>query len=166
MLAHASERTDVGPMISREHAEHVEQLVTASVALGAQVLLGGTRDGALFAPTILEAVPPQAPVASTEVFGPVVSLFCYESLDDAIAAANHCDSLIHAAIFTNDLQQAMRASRELRAAGVMINDSNDYRLDAMPFGGAGRGGLGREGVKYALREMVQTKVVCFALDVA
>lgn len=153
---------DVGPLISLAHARRVQDIVDASVGLGARIALGGVRSGTLFAPTVLEDVPHAAPALSREIFGPVVSLLPYATLDEAILAANGADFRIHAAIFTDDLQEAMQATRELSAAGVMVNDSTDYRLDAMPFGGAGRGSMGREGVRFALREMVQTKVLCFA----
>jgi len=159
------EDTDVGPMISEDQARRVESMVRDAVAAGTTLLAGGTRHAALMQPTVLEQVRDDAPLAVEEVFGPVVSLFRCRDLDEAIVRANAAESMIHAAIFTRDLQQALRASRRLQAGGVMINDSTDYRLDAMPFGAA-RGGLGREGVKFALREMVQTKVVCFTLDVA
>jgi glyceraldehyde-3-phosphate dehydrogenase (NADP+) len=102
-------------------------------------------------------------VCLEEVFGPVVSLHSYKELDQAIAMANRPDYMIHAAVFTDSLQEAMHASRNLACAGLLINDSTDYRLDSMPFGGAKRGALGREGVKYAIREMVQTKMVCMNL---
>ena len=105
-----------------------------------------------------------APVVNEEVFGPVVSLHNFTTLEEAIEKANRPDYMIHAAIFTDNLQAAMHASRALDCAGVLINDSTDYRLDAMPFGGAKRGSMGREGVKFAIREMIQTKTVCMNLS--
>jgi glyceraldehyde-3-phosphate dehydrogenase (NADP+) len=160
-----AEDTDMGPMISESQARRVEAMVRDAVAAGARLLAGGGRHAALMEPTVLEQVHDDAPLTVEEIFGPVVSLFRCADLDEAIRRANAAFSMIHAAIFTRDLQQALSAARRLNAGGVMINDSTDYRLDAMPFGAA-RGGLGREGVKFALREMVQTKVVCFTLDVA
>jgi glyceraldehyde-3-phosphate dehydrogenase (NADP+) len=128
---------------------------------GARVLTGGARKGAVHEPTLLEDVPVCARLACEEAFGPVACLFRFAELDQAIDAANAADFSIHAAIFTESLRSAHYAARRLKAAGVMINDSTDYRLDAMPFGGAGRGNMGREGVRFAAREMSQTKVVCF-----
>ncbi len=153
--------TDVGPMIDEAQAERLVQWTVEARDMGASVLTGGTRNDAVFAPTLLEDVPDDARLASEEAFGPVASLFHFSDLDAAIDAANSAEFAIHAAIFTESLRTAHHAARRLRAAGVMINDSTDYRLDAMPFGGAGRGNMGREGVRFAAREMSQTKVVCF-----
>jgi glyceraldehyde-3-phosphate dehydrogenase (NADP+) len=156
-----SPETDVGPMISEREARRLTEWTGQAVAGGARLLTGGQCEGAIFHPAILEDVPDQARIACQEVFGPVVSLFRYSALDDAIAAANAVDYAIHAAIFTQSIHDAHHAARNLQAGGVMINDSTDYRLDAMPFGGAKRGNMGREGVRFAVREMSQTKVVCF-----
>lgn len=153
--------TDVGPMICRREAERLAEWTEEAIAGGAKLLTGGKAEGNIFLPTILEGVPRNARIACQEVFGPVVSLFSYSDLDEAIAEANAVDYAIHAAIFTQNIRMAHHAARQLQAAGVMINDSTDYRLDAMPFGGAKRGNLGREGVRFAIREMSQTKVVCF-----
>lgn len=152
---------DLGPMISAAQAERAHAWAWEAVAQGAALLAGGHREGPLLHPTVLENVPPDARVACEEVFGPVVSLFRFGEYDDAIAAANRMRFAIHAAIFTQSLRTAADAARRLNAAGVMVNDSTDYRLDAMPFGGAGHGNMGREGVRFAVREMSQTKVVCF-----
>ncbi|MGL3819666.1 aldehyde dehydrogenase family protein [Sphingopyxis sp. R3-92] len=153
--------TDIGPMICPEQAERIVAWTREAVAQGATLLTGGERAGTLVRPTLLADVPENARVACHEAFGPVASLFRFTDLDEAIDAANRADYAIHAAIFTESLRHARHAARRLRVAGVMINDSTDYRLDAMPFGGAGRGNMGREGVRFAVREMSQTKVVCF-----
>ncbi len=156
-----SPATDIGPMISEREAERLIDWTCEAVAAGARVLAGGRRDGALFHPTIVENAPDTTRVVCQEAFGPVVCLFVYDDLDAAIAASNQGDYAIHAAIFTGNIRDAHHAARNLQAAGVMINDSTDYRLDAMPFGGAKRGNMGREGVRFAIREMSQTKVICF-----
>jgi acyl-CoA reductase-like NAD-dependent aldehyde dehydrogenase len=153
--------TDVGPMIGGDEAARILAWADEAVARGATLLAGGERAGALVRPTLLADVSDDARVACHEAFGPVASLFRFADLDEAIDAANRADYAIHAAIFTESLKVARHAARRLRAAGVMINDSTDYRLDAMPFGGAGRGNMGREGVRFAAREMSQTKVICF-----
>lgn len=153
--------TDVGPMISVHQAERIVAWSQEAVNQGATLLAGGERTGSLVLPTLLADVADDARVACHEVFGPVVSLFRFADLDEAIDAANRADYAIHAAIFTESLRHARHAARRLRSAGVMINDSTDYRLDAMPFGGSGRGNMGREGVRFAMREMSQTKVICF-----
>ncbi len=153
--------TDIGPMINGNEAARMIAWIDEAAVRGATVLAGGKRTGALVQPTVLEHVAHDARVACHEAFGPVVSLFRFSDLDGAIDAANRADYVIHTAIFTASLKTARHAIQHLRAAGVMINDSTDYRLDAMPFGGAGRGNMGREGVRFAAREMSQTKVVCF-----
>jgi acyl-CoA reductase-like NAD-dependent aldehyde dehydrogenase len=153
--------TDVGPMIGVAEAERIVAWTVEAVSRGATLLTGGERAGTLVRPTLLENVPGDARVACDEAFGPVASLFRFAELDEAIDAANRADYAIHAAVFTESLRTARHAAGRLRAAGVMVNDSTDYRLDAMPFGGAGRGNMGREGVRFAAREMSQTKVICF-----
>ena len=130
---------------------------------GARVLAGGRREGALVWPTVLEAVPDGARLDCEEVYGPVVSLYRAASLDDAIARANRVDYGLHAAIFTENLTAAFAAIRGLHVGGVMVNDSTDYRLDVMPFGGTKLSGIGREGIRFALQEMTETRVVCFNL---
>lgn len=156
-----SPQTDVGPMINEREAERLQAWTEEAVAGGAYLACGGRRQRAVFHPTVLDEPPVDARVVTTEAFGPVVSLFPFDDLDDAITRANAAEHAIHAAIFTASLRDAHHAARSLRGAGVMVNDSTDYRLDAMPFGGAGRGNMGREGVRFAIREMSQTKVVCF-----
>ena len=97
---------------------------------------------------------------SRRVFSPVVVLQRIETLDEALSLANSPEYSLHAGIFTNDLHAALKAADELEVGGVMINDSSDYRFDAMPFGGFKYGSLGREGVRFAYEEMTQPKVVC------
>ena len=108
-------------------------------------------------------MPVEADVHCQEVFGPTVNLYPVDALDTAIAEANSQPYGLHAAIFTNDVQTAFRAAEQLDCGGVMINDSTDYRLDSMPFGGVKLSGLGREGLKFSLQEMTEPKVVCFNL---
>jgi acyl-CoA reductase-like NAD-dependent aldehyde dehydrogenase len=153
--------TEIGPMIGKAEAARLERRIDQAKALGATVLTGGTRQGALFRPTVIENAPDDADLVCEEAFGPVVSLFAFADLDDAIVRANAPRHAIHAAIFTESLRDALHVARRLEAAGVMVNDSTDYRLDAMPFGGAKGGNMGREGVRFAVREMSQTKTVCF-----
>ncbi|WEK45110.1 MAG: aldehyde dehydrogenase family protein [Candidatus Sphingomonas colombiensis] len=153
--------TQIGPMIGAAEAVRLERRIDEARALGARVLAGGRRRGTLFQPTVLENAPDDAALVCEEAFGPVVSLFSFDDLDEAITRANAPRHAIHAAIFTDSLRDALHAARRLEAAGVMVNDSTDYRLDAMPFGGAKGGNMGREGVRFAIREMSQTKTVCF-----
>ncbi|HWR83879.1 MAG TPA: aldehyde dehydrogenase family protein [Candidatus Deferrimicrobium sp.] len=155
------EETDMGPMITEAEAKRVEQWVNEAAAKGAKVLTGGKRAGALYEPTVLEHVPANAKVHCEEVFGPTVNLYPVGNLDEAIRHANELPYGLHAAIFTSNVDVAFKAAYELDCGGVMINDSTDYRLDSMPFGGVKYSGLGREGLKFALQEMTEPKVVCF-----
>jgi glyceraldehyde-3-phosphate dehydrogenase (NADP+) len=156
-----SEETDVGPMISLSEAERVESWVNEALANGARLLCGGERNGAFYLPTILEKVPGNCRLAREEIFGPVVMVEPFDSLDEAIDKANGVNFGLHAGVFTQDINKAFSAIRRLEVGGVMINDSSDYRIDAMPFGGVKHSGIGREGVKFSIQEMTETKVVCF-----
>ena len=157
------EDTDMGPMISEGEAQRVEKWILEAVKKGAVVLTGGKRKNTLVDPTVLENVPEDATLHREEVFGPTINLYPVDDLDDAIDKANSLPFGLHAAIFTQDVNVAFKAAYELDCGGVMINDSTDYRLDSMPFGGIKYSGLGREGIKFALQEMTEPKVVCFYL---
>jgi len=157
------EETDMGPMITETEAKRVEKWVKEAVEKGAAVLTGGKREGALFEPTVLEKVPSNVTIHYEEVFGPTVNLYPVDDLDEAIRQANSLPYGLLAAIFTSNIDVAFKAAYELDCGGVMINDSTDYRLDSMPFGGVKYSGLGREGLKFSLQEMTEPKVVCFHL---
>jgi len=157
------EKTNMGPMITESEAKRVEKWVAEAKAKGATILTGGKRDGALFEPTVLENVPEDATIHHEEVFGPTVNLYPVDDLDDAIKKANSLPYGLLAAIFTKNVDVAFKAAYELDCGGVMINESTDYRLDSMPFGGIKYSGLGREGLKFSLQEMTEPKVVCFTL---
>ncbi|MFJ7308930.1 aldehyde dehydrogenase family protein [Peribacillus frigoritolerans] len=155
------EETDMGPMISEIEAKRVESWVNEAVEKGAKLLCGGKREGSFYQPTVLVNVSEDCKLATEEVFGPVVTIYNVPDLDTAISQSNRVDFGLQAGIFTRDLDKAFRAIRKLDVGGVMVNDSSDYRIDAMPFGGVKGSGLGREGIKFALQEMTEPKVVCF-----
>ena len=157
------EATDMGPLISDEAAIRVDCLVNEALATGGTLLTGGTRSGTFYAPTVLENLPPNCTLSSQEVYGPVTVLCRFKTLEEAIRLANSTDSGLQAGIFTRDIQTAFRAIAGLRCGGVMVNDSTDYRIDSMPFGGVKGSGLGREGVQFAVQEMTEPKVVCINL---
>jgi glyceraldehyde-3-phosphate dehydrogenase (NADP+) len=157
------ETTDVCAMITLGQAERVERWILEAVEGGARVLIGGRREGAVVWPTVLEHVPDGARLDRDEVYGPVVSLYRVGSLDEAIARANRVNYGLHAAVFTQNLRDAFAAIRGLHVGGVIVNDSTDYRLDIMPFGGTKLSGIGREGIQFAFNEMTETRVVCFNL---
>lgn len=152
--------TDIGPMISVQAAQNAQQVVDDALSDGARLLCGNKRQGACYSATVLENVDHGSRLWRNEVFAPVVVLEAFDELEQAITLANEPEYSLHAGIFTNDLHTAMSAARRIEAGGVMINDSSDYRFDAMPFGGFKYGSLGREGVRFAYEEMTQPKVVC------
>ena len=156
----SADSTDIGPMISLQAAQNAQKVVDEALQQGARLLCGHQRRGACYAATVLENVDHGSRLWQDEVFAPVVVLQPFDDLDQAIALANQPEYSLHAGIFTNDLRTAMDAARRIEAGGVMINDSSDYRFDAMPFGGFKYGSLGREGVRFAYEEMTQPKVVC------
>jgi glyceraldehyde-3-phosphate dehydrogenase (NADP+) len=157
------EATNMGPMITLSEAERVERWITEAVEKGATVAAGGTRTGTLVEPTVLEDVPADATIHFEEVFGPTVNLYPFDDLDDAIEQANSADYGLHAAGFARDIEVCFKLAEGLDAGSVMINDSTDYRLDSMPFGGIKGSGLGREGIRFSLQEMTEPKVVCWYL---
>ncbi|CDF94587.1 MULTISPECIES: aldehyde dehydrogenase family protein [unclassified Pseudomonas] len=152
--------TDIGPMITPQAAQNAEHVVNEALQEGATLLCGHRRQGACYAATVLENVDHASRLWRNEVFAPVVVLQPFETFDEAVELANEPEYSLHAGIFTNDLTTAMSAARRIEAGGVMINDSSDFRFDAMPFGGSKYGSLGREGVRFAYEEMTQPKVVC------
>lgn len=159
----SDDATDMGPVVNERAADRVQAFVDDAEARGGRILTGGTHHGTAFAPTVIDRMPLDARLARHEVFGPVTGVVRVASLDAAIDVANGVDQALHAAVFTRDLGSAMRVVREVEAGGVMVNDSTDYRVDAMPFGGVKASGLGREGLAFAVNEMTTTKVVCLNL---
>ncbi len=159
-----AEDTDMGPMIHEREAVRVGEWVAEAVGGGAEVLAGGTRQGAFYAPTVLVQVPPASRLCREEVYGPVVSVFPVASVDEAIRRANDVPYGLQAGVFTQSLDLAYRCIQGLSVGGVMVNDSSDFRVDHMPFGGFKGSGLGREGVRFAAEAMTETKVVCFNLS--
>lgn len=154
------EDTDMGPMISEEEAKRVESWVNEAIEKGANLLCGGKREGSFYYPTVLDNIPENCKLATEEVFGPVVTIYSISDLDTAILKSNNVNFGLQAGIFTRNIDKAFEAVDKLDVGGVMINDSSDYRIDAMPFGGVKGSGLGREGVKFAIQEMTDPKVVC------
>jgi glyceraldehyde-3-phosphate dehydrogenase (NADP+) len=157
------ERTDVCAMINETQAIRVESWIREAIDGGARVAVGGQRRGALVWPTVVEDVPAGSHLDCDEVYGPVVALYRVGSLDEAIERANAVNYGLHAAIFTERLADAFTAVRRLAVGAVIVNDSTDYRLDVMPFGGTKLSGIGREGVRFACQEMTETRVVCLNL---
>ncbi|MFE4372765.1 aldehyde dehydrogenase family protein [Streptomyces sp. NPDC056835] len=151
--------TDVGPLVSEDAAKRVESWVDEAVRAGAQLLTGGKRDGATYAPTVLSEVPADVTISCEEVFGPVLTLRRVESETEAFEKVNDSKYGLQAGVFTHDLQAAFRAHRALEVGGVIIGDVPSYRADQMPYGGAKQSGVGREGVRFAMDDYTYERVM-------
>ncbi|MGM1061831.1 aldehyde dehydrogenase family protein [Saccharothrix sp. Mg75] len=151
--------TDVGPLITEAAAERVESWVAEAVAAGARVLTGGTRDGASYAPTVLADVPAGCRVVDEEVFGPVVLLERVADVDEAFDRVNASRFGLQAGVFTHDVRLAFRASARLAVGGVIVGDVPSFRADQMPYGGVKESGTGREGVRAAMDDLTEQRVL-------
>jgi glyceraldehyde-3-phosphate dehydrogenase (NADP+) len=151
--------TDVGPMIDEASAIQTENWVNEAISQGAKLLTGGNRDGTIYEPTVLANVPRDAKVSFQEVFAPVVVLDSYKTFEEAIAKANDSIFGLQAGVFTKDIEKAFKAYNEIDVGGVIVNDIPTYRVDHMPYGGVKDSGFGREGVKYAMEEMTELKIM-------
>jgi glyceraldehyde-3-phosphate dehydrogenase (NADP+) len=149
--------TDIGPLISEAEARRVEAWVEEARAAGATIQVGGQRHGAFYQPTVLTDVQADARVISEEVFGPVVSIMPFIQVADAIHAANASEYGLQAGVFTESIDLALAIADKLQVGAVVINETSDVRIDSMPFGGFKKSGVGREGVKHAVREMTEPK---------
>jgi acyl-CoA reductase-like NAD-dependent aldehyde dehydrogenase len=158
------ERTDVGPMISQDAALRVERWIAEAKAAGAEVLLGGARRGAFIDPTVLVKTTPAMKVNCEEVFAPLVTVTPYQRLDDAITAVNQSPWGLQAGVFTRDVRTLFRLHAELDVGAVNGNDMPGFRVDRLPYGGAKGSGMGREGVRYAIEEMTELRVLTLKLD--
>ena len=157
------ETTDIGPIISNHAIEEIETSIEELKTSGYTILHGGNRINNVYEPTILEGDFNNPLNGKKEIFGPVATISKISNLEEGIEACN--DSLygLHAGIFTNNVNTAFKATKQIECGGVMVNDTSDYRIDMMPFGGVKQSGIGREGVASAIKEMTTTKVVCFNL---
>ena len=153
------ERTQVGPLISEAAARRVEEWVSEAVAAGGRILTGGRREGANYEPTVLENVPADAKVCREEVFGPVLVLSATSSVEEAFAAVNDSAYGLQAGVFTHRVDTAFAAYRALTVGGVIIGDVPSYRADQMPYGGTKASGVGREGVRSAMEDYTEPRVM-------
>lgn len=159
----ADEATVVGPLIDEAAARRVEAWIAEAVAQGARVLAGGKRSGALMEATVLTDVAPDMKVSCREVFGPVVIVSRYKRFEDALEALNDSDFGLQAGLFTRDVDRIFRAYRELEVGTVLANEIPTFRADHMPYGGVKDSGLGREGVRYAIEDMTELKLLVLNL---
>jgi aldehyde dehydrogenase (NAD+) len=159
----ADEETDVGPLIDEGARERVLEWIEEARARGARIVTGGELDGELIRPTVIADAPADAKVSCEEVFGPVVVVNPFDTVDEAIALANGTRYGLQAAIFTRDMQTALRAARELEFGGVTVNEAPTFRADQMPYGGVKASGNTREGPAYAVRELTEERLVVLQL---
>jgi succinate-semialdehyde dehydrogenase/glutarate-semialdehyde dehydrogenase len=155
--------TFVGPLISEKEAIRVEAWIEEAVAKGARRLAGGARQGASLPPTLLAGIDDSMKVGCREVFGPVMCILPFDTLDEAIARVNATPYGLATGIFTNRLEDAFRAARQLEVGGVHVNETSSSRVDLMPYGGSKDSGFGREGPRYAVHEMTEERIVTFTL---
>ena len=154
--------TDIGPMVDAAAVERTRRWVDEARSLGGKVLLGGAAEGAFFGPTILTDVPASAAVCREEAFAPLVVAAPFRDFPDAVSRVNDSRFGLQAGVFTNDLAHAWSAFEELAVGGVIVNDVPTYRIDHMPYGGTKDSGMGREGVRYAIEDMTELRIMVIA----
>jgi glyceraldehyde-3-phosphate dehydrogenase (NADP+) len=155
------EATDVGPLIDHGAAERVVAWVKEAKAAGAEILTGGEHDGNLLQPTVLASVEEDMRVSCEEVFGPVVNLYRYTDVMQAIRNVDSSEFGLQAGLFTNDWNIVQNAFDEIEVGGLMVNDVSTFRIDHMPYGGVKQSGTGREGLRYAIEEMTEMKLLTY-----
>jgi glyceraldehyde-3-phosphate dehydrogenase (NADP+) len=160
----SEEATVIGPLIDEGAARRVESWVAEAVAQGATVLTGGTRSGSLVEATVLADVAPDMKVSCREVFGPVVTLSKYKRFEDALEALNDSEFGLQAGVFTRDVDRIFRAYRDLDVGAVLANEIPTFRADHMPYGGVKGSGIGREGVRYAIEDMTELKLLVLSAE--
>ena len=153
------EATDVGSLINAGETERVKSWIQEAIGQGAKLVAGGISEDGTLLPTVLGDVTRDMKVCAMEVFGPVLSIMRARDLCDAIDITNDSTMGLQAGIFTNDLNKALYAARRLEVGGVMINEVSTFRVDFMPYGGVKGSGMGREGLKYAIAEMTELKMI-------
>jgi acyl-CoA reductase-like NAD-dependent aldehyde dehydrogenase len=153
------EATFIGPIISEEEAQRIETWIREAIDAGAKLLCGGKRDGVMIEATLLEDVPKSQKVCSREVFGPVAVLAPFDDFDTVLDEINDSVYGLQAGIFTRDIYKARRAWDRLEVGGVIIGDVPSWRVDNMPYGGVKESGLGREGVRFAIGEMTEVRIL-------
>ncbi|HKC65863.1 MAG TPA: aldehyde dehydrogenase family protein, partial [Pyrinomonadaceae bacterium] len=153
------EKTELSVMINEDAARRAEGWINEAVSAGARLLCGGTRLGALLDATVLTDVHSEMRVCSEEVFAPVATIQTFSDFADALTEANNTRYGLQAGVFTRDMSHAFRAADALEYGGVMINDTPAFRVDNMPYGGVKLSGFGREGVRYAMEEMTEPRMI-------
>lgn len=152
-------QTDLGPMISSEALNQARVRIQKSMDMGAELVTGNTAEGNILLPTILRDAPENAPVIQEEMFAPVITVNGYDGLEDAIGKVNGTPYGLQAAIITNNTEEALRFAEEVDCGGVIVNDTCNYRVDEMPYGGLKNSGIGKEGPGFAIKEMTEMKMI-------
>jgi acyl-CoA reductase-like NAD-dependent aldehyde dehydrogenase len=150
---------DVGPVIDAGSLDRIEAWVNEAVSQGAELLTGGRRDGTTYAPTVLAKTNPDMKVRCEEVFGPVTTVSPYQTFEEALEEVNNSKYGLQAGLFTNDINRAFQAHRTIQVGGVIVNDVSAFRADQMPYGGSKDSGFGREGLRYAMEEMTEPRIM-------
>jgi acyl-CoA reductase-like NAD-dependent aldehyde dehydrogenase len=150
---------DVGPVIQRSEVDRIDAWVKEAVSEGATVLTGGEGDPPFYQPTLIADVRPEMKVCREEIFGPVVTISPYQTFEEAIAAVNDSRFGLQAGVFTNDINRAFEAHRSIEVGGVIVNDVSAFRADQMPYGGSKESGFGREGLRFAMEEMSEVRIM-------
>ncbi len=154
-----NEDTFIGPMIAESEAERLEQWIAEAAAAGGTILCGGQRNGAILEATLLENVPGELKICAQEAFGPVAVLSSFSEFDEALSQVNDSVFGLQAGIFTRDLYKMQRAWDQLDVGGVIIGDVPSWRVDNMPYGGVKDSGLGREGIRFAIEDMTEIRLL-------
>jgi acyl-CoA reductase-like NAD-dependent aldehyde dehydrogenase len=157
------ESTDVGPLIRESDAVRAADWVQQAVSAGAQLLVGGQRHGSILQPTVLTRTRPEMRVNCEEVFAPVVTVESYDEFEDAIKQLNDSPYGLQAGLFTNDARLLFSAYENLEFGGIVAGDIPSFRIDHMPYGGIKDSGMGREGLRYAMEEMTEPKLLVMNL---
>ncbi|MBW7887294.1 MAG: aldehyde dehydrogenase family protein [Bacteroidetes bacterium] len=157
----AEEQTVSGPMISEQEALRVEHWINEAVSQGAEILYGGKRNGVFVEPTLLTNINPSMKVYSEEVFGPVITIQTFSSIEEAVQELNNSRYGLQAGMYSNNHSNIQYAYRHLHVGGVIVNDYPTFRVDSMPYGGIKDSGFGREGISYAIREMMEQKLLVY-----
>ncbi len=155
------EATDVGPLIGPDDAERVEQWLQEAVDGGARILTGGERDGSLFQPTVIAGAEDRMKVSCEELFAPVIGVYPFSDTLEALDRAGASEFGLQAGLFTNDIRVIDAAFDRIEVGGLIVNDVATFRVDHMPYGGVKRSGFGREGLRYAIEEMTELKLLTF-----
>lgn len=155
----ADESTEVGPLVRLSEAERIEAWIKEAVEGGAKLVLGGERQGSMVAPAVLSGTKPGMKIRDEEVFGPVVAIEPYNDFEEALANVNHSRYGLQAGLLTRDAGRILTAYRELEVGALIVGDTPNWRLDPMPYGGVKESGLGREGIRSALEEMTEPRML-------